>query len=385
MTARDRSTNRRGQIWTVDYTVGLLLFLIALVALVTVLAKTSLLKDSFSDVLRSGDAVSEQLMGTGYPADWRSDDVLALGILTGNELSQRKTERLLALSQEDYDVTKRLLNTQYEYAFTLSTRNGTLVPILDACVVGSPAVTETKSAYSTTARIAYYTRDATAEALLPALSTVNATLYTNESLSALFASIETYAVVILEEPRLSTVAVPYDGQKAAALKSFVEQGGTLLLIGNVSLPELYGLGEGYNLTFVAGHMNASGTALEEPLLNLTNASVPVTAGFSLNMTGMTRQEPLVSFNDTAHFAGRFTDGDGAVLYLGSLDGTNNATGETVLATVAAAIVESATVPTAECDAVELPLADARQLVTVKRFVAQDGEIRQLTLYVWEEG
>ncbi len=363
---------RRGQAWSLDYTAGLLLFLFTFMLVLSTLLRTVLIPDTFGDVMRSGDAVSEQLMSTGYPESWRPADIVTAGLLTQDELSLRKAERLADLSAQDYQKAKNSLNTKYDYAVTLAERNGTLVPMGTWCRIGNG--TEQKTVVDATLPAAYYG----AGSLDDALAAANATLFGQANLSGLLASRRSFDLIVLEQPDLSSAGQPYDAQKAAFLEDFALRGGTLLLVGNVNLTELLGL----NITPINGTANASGAGTDT-LLNLSGLTLSNVTGFTLTPSGQERYEPLASLTDGSgrDFAAHFTYGDGDVYFIGGLVGSINES-LTIEERVEEGLNRTLLRSVAQCAAVSPP-PDVRNLVTTKRLAAYRGRILTMTVMVWE--
>ncbi len=375
-----------GQAWSFDYMIGSLLFLFTLLIVISALGRTVLLPDSFAEVTGSVEALSEQLLAEGYPRHWRQGNVTALGLLTDGELSMRKAEHLAAIITDDYGASKTLLNARYDYAVTLRHRNGTVLPVATSCVLGSDDVTVTANATTRRLDVGYYAGPGSAQSLDDAVEALNGTTMQDDELEAFLATIRRRELVILEAPNLAVTAPPYDDEKADLLEAFVARGGTLLLIGNVNLPEAFSL----NLTLVGAlapvPTTANGTAVTDSLLNLTGLEVtgiPATA-YALNRSDQQQYESLAQLPDGHDYAARFTHGDGTVYYLGGLDGSIPATGETLLAAVERGVNRTATPPSVSCADVELPVGDAKQLVVVRRLVAYRGEIITLTVAAWEE-
>ena len=367
------SRSCRGQAWGLDYTLGLLLFIFTVLLVLGVLLRTVLVRDAFSDVVRSADAVSEQLMTPGYPSSWRAADVITAGLLTENELSQRKAERLAAMADADYNGAKNILNTKYGYSITLLERNSSLIPIGAWCRIG--AGTEQKSVANVARASAYY-GDGGLKSLV---ASHNGSLYGAEDLPLLMESLRSYDLIILEEPNLATAARPYDAQKASMLQEAVLRGATLLLVGNVNLTELFAL----NITAINATDNATGTSANDTLLNLSGATVDNVAGFALTQNGQERYEPLATLPDGRDYAARFTYGDGDVYYLGGLTGTLTATGETLLNHVLASLDQAFSTQLANCSAVSIPSQDVRNLVQVRRLIAFQGRMVLMKVNIWE--
>jgi|GEM_PF-2380988 len=369
----------KGQVWSLDYTAGFLLFLLALLIVIGTLFRTTLGSDGFAELASSTDALSEKLMGPGYPSDWRPATAVSIGLLTDDQLSMRKAERLGELAEQQPAKTKNLLDTREDYAITFQERNGSHVAIGDRCALGSADVVVQKSVGERREPIAYYSRTG-AEALLAEMQALNATTFTDDEFAMLLENISDYQLVVLEEPDLGSVARPYDAEKASALEEYVTHGGDLLLIGDPNLSEAFSL----NLTLLGSTMNATGGIPEPDLLNLSGTVLeslgadddalgpPLPQGTSVGAT----------LDDGRLFAAAFPWGDGDVTFLGGLDGSVQGTGETLATHIVAAIANTTIVPYANCTNVTLPVVDAKNFVTIRRLVAFKGDILIMSVSAW---
>ena len=368
------AATRRGQAWSIDYTIGLLLFLVTFLTVLAVLSRTVLVKDDFPDMVRASDALSSQLMADGYPASWRTDDVIAAGILTENEFSSRKAEQLATIAAANYGTSKDLLNIQYDYVVTFTDRNGSLLPLLTWCRIG--AGTEQKTIANRTLPAAYFG----AGNLNGTLAAGNATLYDASTLTALLNNGRAYDLIVLEQPDLAAVPSPYDAQKAQLLTDAVNHGATLLLVGNVNLTELFGL----NITAINGTSNATRTGVNNTLINLTGAATINVTGYALKPSGQQRYVSLATLPaaDGRDFAAKFEYGDGDVYYLGGLAG-NVTVNETFLARIQASLNQTLHPATATCTGVTIPSSTAKHVVKVRRLVADHGRIIIMTIMIWE--
>ena len=71
---------RRGQVWSFDYTIGMLLFIITILLATSVLVRNFFADDGFEELHANAEAISEQLMSAGYPSHWRPDDAISIGL-----------------------------------------------------------------------------------------------------------------------------------------------------------------------------------------------------------------------------------------------------------------------------------------------------------------
>ena len=89
-----------------------------------------------------GKIIADSLLSQGYPSNWNSSNVMTLGITTAKKINQTKLDELYQMInvQKEYDKTKNLFNTQYDYYFFLDQN----MTINSASVegVGKPGVTK---------------------------------------------------------------------------------------------------------------------------------------------------------------------------------------------------------------------------------------------------
>ncbi|RME30975.1 hypothetical protein D6789_04080 [Candidatus Woesearchaeota archaeon] len=367
----------KGQIWTTDFIVGFFLFLFALLLSVSVLVHEAAQHDSFEKVLETTNRLSEQLLSTGYPVDWR-DDVITPGLVTDGRFSLRKAERLLELQEKNATAAQQLLGLTTDYLIEVSEKDGTLFPIKDSCFIGTNTTVQQRVTFERLLRVALYSRGL--GDLTPTVAGLNGTLYTDEEFGELLDNSSTYDVIILEQPNLGTIAQPYDAEKAERLATFVRRGGTLFLIGNLNLSEAWNL-----TTLPAPPLNPLGEESNDTLFNLTNLTL-INLGAdarAINVSGLRRYEPLATFGDGTVFAARFTHGDGDVYYLGSLNAIVNETGETLLQHLSRALIGELSVPSANCTAVTPPRDAARHLAVVHRLLPYKGRALTITVMTWE--
>lgn len=379
---------RRAQVWSLDFTISFVLYLVVLLIAISILSRTFLRTDTFVELQRAGNELSERLMTSGYPSSWRASDVERIGLLTQNELSARKAQEFAQLAADDYELAKGRLNLRWQYSISFEERDGTIIPIGSSCQIGN--ATELKTLTSREVPVAYYYR--TGSDRLRARLPANATVYTDDGLAAMLENISAYGIVVLESPRLGTVSSLYDAQKGAALEGFVQGGGSLLVIGDLNLSEAFDL----NLTplnLALPSTSATGIGSPGSLLDFSGVridDIPLT-GWRLTMAGIAPfcsterpcgYESLAAYADEGDFAATFRAGDGDVTFLGSLEGTVNSTGQALADLVGEQLNMSASEPMASCGSVAMP-TEVEHLVTVRRLVAHRGRIVRMNVSVWE--
>lgn len=133
----------RAQIWSFDLLAGIMLFMAGItIFFIYSLNQPGQTQETFQLLSYEGNAVANNLMASGYPEKWNLTNVVTIGITDGNIINQTKLEQLYEMiyTQNNYTLTKHLLNTQYEYYFFLDqnmTINSTQV-----LGIGKPGVAE---------------------------------------------------------------------------------------------------------------------------------------------------------------------------------------------------------------------------------------------------
>jgi hypothetical protein len=125
--------SRRGQIWYLDFVLGITAFLLMLVVFI---AFTDAPVDTrtLEDILSEAGAISESLVSTGYPVGWTNDTVQRIGITDGY---QRINETLLArFASMSYDRAKGLFGTKYDYVMFFTDKAGTKLVPNGICIYG---------------------------------------------------------------------------------------------------------------------------------------------------------------------------------------------------------------------------------------------------------
>lgn len=136
-------TEKKAQIWGLDILVGMALFLIGImVFFVYSLNQPSEAQGNFEFLFYDGKIIAENLMSQGYPLDWNSSNVVTIGITSEYKINETKLEQLyeMVYNENNYNLTKNIFNTQYEYYFFLE-ENMTINSI-DVEGIGKPGTTK---------------------------------------------------------------------------------------------------------------------------------------------------------------------------------------------------------------------------------------------------
>jgi hypothetical protein len=118
--------NTKGQIWTLDLIVALVLFIIG--ALFFYQYGSSVRENNSNEINELSlqtERISNNLMGSGEPSEWNNASVISIGLSDGN--SRLVLNKLRELNQIPYPDTKHLLSTNRDYQITFRNGNNTLL------------------------------------------------------------------------------------------------------------------------------------------------------------------------------------------------------------------------------------------------------------------
>lgn len=351
---------RRGQVWSSDFTMSLLIFTIASLIAFTMIVNTIDERD-FEEVRMQASSAAALLAGEGYPAHWTNDTVIRAGLLADERLSLRKAAELAKL--EDHDLRMVLRTTDDTYVYFTNASNDT-APVFGACGVGSAAATST-ALNQTLPALAIVGASHPVSDLLPIAQRSDDALYDNM----------TQDVIIIEDSISSNLS---DAEIKRIFDDIAERGMTFVVLGDPGIPilgidvnssdaSLLTVAEGGELLLLPG---------EELTVSGTIPTINVPAGEPIN----NYQEIAVSDAGSVAYA-TWTYHDARIWYLATTAGTH-ADGRDLRSTLVNATRDMITVPRPACGPVLLP--DAEQVAVHTRTLAHHDELLHMHVLVWRE-
>jgi len=107
---------KKAQAWGVDLIVASIIFIIGILSFYLYAINTPQeLKTTIEKLSYQGDVIANSLLSEGYPQNWDEENVLILGILSENKINKTKLERFYNITLNNYEKTKFLFNTNYNY------------------------------------------------------------------------------------------------------------------------------------------------------------------------------------------------------------------------------------------------------------------------------
>ena len=154
MNMRCMMHKKRGQVWTLDFIIGMMLFLFTIIFAVKILYGIYS-PGTNTVVYRDAVFISDNLLSQGYPSNWTTSDVILPGIADNNRINLTK---LAVYKNLEYYRAKTLLHSTSDYIFFI--RNSTSIINTGQCVYGYNVMTDsnctpilTNLAYSSLVRI----------------------------------------------------------------------------------------------------------------------------------------------------------------------------------------------------------------------------------------
>ena len=122
---------RKAQVWSLDVIIGVSIFLAALVLFyVYAINFSDSNRETLIELKNDGVYVSSNILSQGSPQNWNLTNVDVPGISMKNRINQSQLDLFYQLTLQDYNQTKRLLNTRFDMYFFFTNpliANGTLI------------------------------------------------------------------------------------------------------------------------------------------------------------------------------------------------------------------------------------------------------------------
>ncbi|MDP4039654.1 MAG: hypothetical protein Q8P57_03690 [Candidatus Pacearchaeota archaeon] len=113
--------HKKAQAWGFDLIIGSSIFIVGVILLyfysINYVTETN---EILSSLNYDGENIADNLLSSGYPENWDSENVINIGISNDNKINQTKLDRFAGIIEDDYPKTKSLLNTRYDYYLNFS-------------------------------------------------------------------------------------------------------------------------------------------------------------------------------------------------------------------------------------------------------------------------
>ena len=126
------TNSKKGQVFTLDFIIGFMLFLMVIVLSVKILLSMPTSETDIS-LHRESVFLSDSVLSEGYPYNWNDSTVIIPGIAKDNRIDLQKLEYMDNLS---YGRSKTLYHISNDYVFFFS--NSTGIINVSKCSYGAP-------------------------------------------------------------------------------------------------------------------------------------------------------------------------------------------------------------------------------------------------------
>ncbi len=107
---------KRGQAWGFDLIIASTLFLGGIITFYLYSLNISEEADTnLNKLTYDGNIITNILLSEGVPSNWTESNLIYPGLLSKNKINQTKLDMFYSLSVNNYDTTKAIFNTEYEY------------------------------------------------------------------------------------------------------------------------------------------------------------------------------------------------------------------------------------------------------------------------------
>lgn len=107
---------KNAQAFGIDLAVALSIFFIGIIIFYTyAINYKNDSQESLKLLDRDADIILASILSEGYPLDWNQGNVIQIGILSNDKINNTKLEKFYNFTKTDYNRTKSIFNTKYNY------------------------------------------------------------------------------------------------------------------------------------------------------------------------------------------------------------------------------------------------------------------------------
>lgn len=353
----------KGQIWSMDFALSLILFSAASVIAYTLL--TNLFEDTaHEDVRRQAADASQLLSGEGYPQHWTRSDVIRAGITAEGRLSLRKARELGALDRDALRRSTRATDNIAIYALNGSEVSG----IFGTCVLGDLSDPGTPRNMTLPAI-------ALVSGAHPVADRVTATQHSDD---AVYSALQSADVLILEGD-VTAGSQRSNASISLGLHGMAQRGTTIIIVGDPGIP-VFGV--------QANRTNATQVTLSSVALGMeegASVSFPEQEIATIEEPAgpPVRAYEAVGLADSGKAAyATWLYGDARVWYVATAEGTLD-NGTAAVEPISAAIEGMISISWPQCGGITIP-PSARQIAHYDRSIIHHDQVLTVRTVVWRE-
>lgn len=132
----------KGQVWTIDFMLSILILVIALVIFGRTMINLSISgNEDVRPLLLEGRVISDSLISEGYPVDWNSSSVSKIGLTSDKRINQSKVSAFYSMTYSD---AKTSFNIPFDFFVFMLGEDGNLISIDSSYGLGHNLVNATQ-------------------------------------------------------------------------------------------------------------------------------------------------------------------------------------------------------------------------------------------------
>jgi len=112
---------KKSQAWGIDLMVAVAIFSLGIIIFfIYSLNNYNESEEKIEELFYDGKIIADSILSEGHPENWDRFNVIQIGLTTDNKLDDSKLDEFHNMMENgDYEKTRRLFNTKYDYYFFL--------------------------------------------------------------------------------------------------------------------------------------------------------------------------------------------------------------------------------------------------------------------------
>lgn len=107
---------KKSQVWGLDLIIASIIFMAGIIVFYLYAINFSIeAEESLDALFNDGNFISNVMLSEGVPAGWSEGNVSSPGLVSQNKINQTKLERFYSLVSSDYQKSKIMLNTKFDF------------------------------------------------------------------------------------------------------------------------------------------------------------------------------------------------------------------------------------------------------------------------------
>jgi len=120
---------KQGQMWTLDFTLSILVFTLSMVLFFTFVSNQNNLESvTLTEATSDARSIGTLLVSQGFPTNWSESNVIIPGLTNGNfAIQDDKWDELETIESTNPNIFKALLNTRFNVWIQLQEKDRTII------------------------------------------------------------------------------------------------------------------------------------------------------------------------------------------------------------------------------------------------------------------